>query len=144
LTARRRARQVFEIGIYVVVAAVVLQFFLAGMGIFVSGEFFFLHATAGALVIGIGPLLLAGIGWYGGVDRRTVLIAASFFLLVVLQSLLMAPYHMGAQGPLRAISALHVVNAIFIFWVALQLLDRVRYPRGLAKTIPPVPAERRA
>lgn len=129
MTLRRRARQVFEIGIYVLVVAVVLQFFFAGLGIFVSAELFFWHAIVNAIVIGIGPLLLAGIGWYGGVDRRTLLIAASMFLLVVLQSLLLAPYHMAAPGAVRAISALHAVNGVFIFWVALQLLDRVRHPQ---------------
>jgi hypothetical protein len=33
---------------------------------------------------------------------------------------------MNAQGVLRAISALHVVNALFIFWVAFQLVERTR------------------
>ena len=33
---KEKARQVFNIGIYVVVAATVLQFFLAGLGIFVD------------------------------------------------------------------------------------------------------------
>jgi hypothetical protein len=140
LTLRARARQVFDIGIYVVVVAVVVQFFLAGLGIFVSAELFFWHTFVNALVIGIGSLALAGVGWYARVDRRTVLITASMFGLVVLQSLLLAPYHMAAEGPIRAVAALHAVNAVFIFWVALQLLDRVRYPRGLAHTIPPTPA----
>jgi hypothetical protein len=27
---------------------------------------------------------------------------------------------------LRAISALHVINAFFIFWVAIELVDRTR------------------
>jgi len=140
LTLRARARQVFDIGIYVVVVAVVVQFFLAGLGIFVSAELFFWHTTVNAIVIGIGPLLLALVGWYAGVDRRTLLMTASMFGLVVLQSLLLFPYHMAAEGPIRAVAALHAVNAVFIFWVALRLLDRVRYPRGLAHTIPPTPA----
>jgi len=120
------ARQVFKYGVYVLAALVVLQFFLAGLGIFSSAEWFFFHAVVNGAVLGLGPLVLALIGWYGGVDRRTVLVTASFFLLVLLQSLLLAPYHMAAPAAVRAISALHLVNALFIFWVALWLLDRVR------------------
>jgi len=46
--------------------------------------------------------------------------------LTVLQALLLFPYHMNAQGVLRAISALHVLNALLIFWVAFQLVERTR------------------
>ncbi len=33
---------------------------------------------------------------------------------------------MSAQSALRAVSRLHVLNAIFIFWVALRLVERAR------------------
>ena len=125
---RAGARRVFEIGIYVVVAATVLQFFLAGLGIFVDSSLFFWHTTVNPFLVGVLPLLLAGVGWYAGVDRRTILVAVSMFGLVILQSLLLFPYHMALEGPVRAISALHALNAVLIFWVALHLLDRVRFP----------------
>jgi hypothetical protein len=41
-----------------------------------------------------------------------------------MQSLLLFPYHMAAQGWLRALSSLHVVNALLIFWVSVELLDQ--------------------
>jgi len=41
-------------------------------------------------------------------------------------SLLLAPYHMDAQGVLRAVSGVHVLNAILIFWVAIQLVEQTR------------------
>jgi len=125
---KTRARQVFNIGIYVVVAATILQFLLAGLGVFVDASLFFWHTTVNPFLVGLLPLLLAGVGWYAGIDRRTLLLTASMFGLVVLQSLLLFPYHMALQGPMRAISALHALNAVLIFWVALLLLDRVRYP----------------
>jgi hypothetical protein len=28
------------------------------------------------------------------------------------------PYHLNSRGPVRAMSGLHVLNAIFIFWIA--------------------------
>jgi len=123
-----RARQVFEIGIYVVVAATVLQFFLAGLGIFVDASLFYWHTSINPFLVGVLPLALALVGWYAGVNRRTLWLTASMFGLVVLQSLLLFPFHMAAQGPLRVIAALHALNAVVIFWVALLLLDRVRSP----------------
>ena len=125
---KAQARRVFDIGIYVVVAATVLQFFLAGLGIFVDASLFFWHTTVNPFLVGFLPLVLVAIGWYAGIDRRTLLLTASLFGLVVLQSLFLFPYHMGAEGPVRVISALHVLNAVVIFWVALHLLDRVRHP----------------
>jgi hypothetical protein len=123
-----QARRVYEIGIYLLVLAVIVQFLLAGLGIFQDAYFFFFHAVVDASIIAFGALLLALVGWYAGVGRRTVWITASIFLLVVLQSLLLVPYHMDGAGALRAISGLHAVNALVIFWVALLLLDRVRPP----------------
>ena len=126
---KARAWQIFNIGIYVVVAATVLQFFLAGLGIFGSASLFFWHTSVNPFLVGVLPLLLVLDGWYAGVDLRTRWLAASMFGLVVLQSLLLFPYHAAAAEPWREISALHALNAVLIFWVALQLLDRVRHPR---------------
>ena len=129
---KERARQVFQYGIYVVVAATVLQFLFAGLGIFVDPQLMVWHSTINPFLVGVLPLALAGVGWYAGVDRRTLSLALAMFGLVVLQSLLLAPFHMALQGPLRYISALHALNAVLIFWVALHLLDRVRFPARAA------------
>jgi len=72
------------------------------------------------------PLVLVLVGWLGGVPVRLRWLMAAIFGLTVLQSLLLFPYHMDARGVLRYVSGLHVVNALFIFWVTLQLLDRTR------------------
>ena len=123
-----RAAQVFTIGVYVEVLAVLVQFFLAGLGIFYDAYAFFFHAVVNALIVGLLPLVLALVGWYAGLDRRTLLMTASIFLLVVLQSLLLAPTHIDGSGALRIISGLHVVNALAIFMLALNVMDRVRFP----------------
>jgi hypothetical protein len=44
----------------------------------------------------------------------------------LVQSLLRIPYHLNSQGPVRAMSGPHVLNAIFIFWIALQLVAQTR------------------
>lgn len=126
MTARTTAKRVFEIGAYVLVVAVVLQFFLAGLGIFASATLFFWHTTVNAIVIFFGSIILALLGWYARVDRRTFGLPGIIAGLVILQSLLLFPYHMALPTAVRAISALHAVNALVIFGVALALMDRVR------------------
>jgi hypothetical protein len=119
------ARQVYVAGIYLLGAAVVAQFLLAGLGIFLDPQYLALwHATAGAVVIGVLPLLLVPIGRLGGVPGRTLWLTASVFGLVAAQSLLLIPFRMNATGVLRAVSALHVVNALLIAWVVLRLVQR--------------------
>ena len=66
------------------------------------------------------------VGWLGRVPARILGLAGAVTGLTIVQSLLLIPYHMNIQGPLRAISGLHALNALFIFWVALQLVARTR------------------
>jgi hypothetical protein len=134
--SKARARQAYNVGIYVLAAAVVTQFLLAGLGIFGDASFFFFHAVVNASLIAFLPLLLVLVGWYAGVPVRTRWLTASIFGLTVLQSLLLVPYHSGASEPLRWVSGLHALNAVLIFWIALQLLDRVRHPRELKPAAP--------
>jgi len=125
---RALARRVFEYGVYLMVALVVIQVLLAGLGIFASATFFSWHANVNGALVFLVPLLLILIGWYGGVPIRTRLLMLAIPGLVIVQSLLLIPYHANVQGPLRAIAGLHAANALFIFWVALQLVDRVKVP----------------
>ena len=124
---RALARRIFEYGVYLVVALVVVQVLLAGFGIF-AGAGFFWHANVNGAVVFFVPLLLILVGWYGGVPLRTRLWMLAIPGLVIVQSLLLIPYHSNVQGPLRAVAGIHAANALFIFWVALQLVDRVRAP----------------
>jgi hypothetical protein len=122
-------RRVFEIGVYVLLAAVLVQFFLAGLGVFGSAELFFWHTTVNALVIFVLCIALVIVGWLAHEDGLTVGMPGIIVGLVILQSLLLFPYHMAAPVAVRAISALHVVNGLVIFWLALRLMDRVRHPK---------------
>src|SRR5436309_3264945 len=112
---RATAGRVFAVGTWVVMAAVIVQFLLAGLGVFSDAGFLFWHAAVNSLVVGLLPLLLVLVGWLGRVPGRVLRLAAAIFGLTVVQSLLLVPYHMNAAGVLRAISSLHVVNAILIF-----------------------------
>jgi hypothetical protein len=112
------------IGVRLLVASILIQFLLAGLGVFDNGDFFFWHTSVNGVIVGLLPLVLVAVGWFGRVPRRTLWLTASVFGLVVLQSLLLFPYHLGATGLLRAVSGLHVVNALVVFWVGLQLLEK--------------------
>jgi Family of unknown function (DUF6220) len=125
------AQRTYVIGVWMLAAAVLVQFLLAGLGIFADGTFIGLHATVGAGLVGVLSLLLVGVGRIAGVAGGTLWLTAAVAGLVVVQSLLLFPYHLGAQGLLRAISGLHVLNALLVFYVALQLLQRVQAMRRL-------------
>ena len=126
-------RRVFEIGVYVLVADVALQLFLAGLGIFGSASLLEWHTTYNAIAIFVLSIALVVLGWLGKYDRLTVGMPGIIIGMEIVQSLLLFPYHMGAPLVVRAISALHVVNGVAIFWVAIHLMDRVRYPRTAAR-----------
>jgi hypothetical membrane protein len=125
-------RRVFEIGVYVLVADILVQLFLAGLGIFGSASLLDWHTTYNALVVFVLSIALVVVGRLGRYDRLTVGLPGIIVGMVILQSLLLFPYHLGAPLVVRAISALHVVNGVAIFWVALHLMDRARHRREVA------------
>ena len=122
--ARRIARQSYVYGIWLLFASIIVQFFLAGLGVLDDPGFFYWHAIVNGAVVGLLPLLLVAVGAFGRVPGRTLWLTAAVFGLVVLQSVLIAPYRSAATGWVRAIASLHVVNGLFVFWVGLKLLDR--------------------
>lgn len=121
--AREIARQGYVVGIWVLFASIIVQFFLAGLGVLDNPVFFSWHVTVGS-VVGLLPLVLVAVGAFGRVPGPTLLLTAAVFGLVVLQSVLITPYRSAATGWVRAIAALYVVNALLVFWVGLKLLER--------------------
>ena len=121
---RAVARRIYTVGIWVLLASIIVQFLLAGLGVFADATFFSWHANVNGAVVGLLPLLLVAVGWYARVPRNTLLLTAAIFGLVVVQSLLLFPYHLGATGVLRLVSGLHAVNALAIFYVGLRLLEQ--------------------
>ena len=121
--ARGLARQVYVYGIRLLFAAIVVQFFLAGLGALDSPMFWMWH-VANASVVALLPLVLVAVGAYGRIPGRMLWLTAAVFGLVVLQGLLIEPYRAAATGWVRGIAGLHVVNGLFVFWVSLKLLER--------------------
>lgn len=123
----RNMRKVYVGWFGIISAAIVVQFYLAGYGVFGFsglngfGPHFFVGDLIGiAILIGIGLAFAARVPW------RITGINGALFVLMVIQVVL-------AHAPVQGISALHVVNGIVIFggtvyltreaW-KLMLLDR--------------------
>lgn len=128
----RLARRAFQYGTWVMLVLIIVQFTAAGAGLFSV----LAQDTAGATILryhsGIGPAMIALLcvlmviaAFVGRLPWRMTGLAASFFPLLILQSLLIIPYRYAHDVPALAgmpwLAALHVVNALLIFWLAFQL-----------------------
>lgn len=101
--------------IWLFVAGVVVQVFLAGLGVFGPKKDFGLHLTF-ALLLFVLALVLPLAALAGRLGRRVIglsfLILALFFLQSVFVQL---------RADMPYLAALHPVNALAIFWVSLTL-----------------------
>lgn len=98
---------------WLILAAVTVQFFLAGLGVFAGASNFEAHRMLGyslSFVMLIGLLLsfAARLPW------RTIGLMALLPVLVFLQSVFIAFWHTGLPG----LAALHVINGLAIFSLA--------------------------
>jgi uncharacterized protein DUF6220 len=101
------------------VVAIVLQFYLAGYGVFAFNGLppFDPHRAVGGL-IGIASLIGIALAFAARVPWRITGINAVFFVLMVIQSAL-------AFASVQAIAALHVVNGVLIFGLVGYLTRQV-------------------
>lgn len=128
---RGLAQRVYLVGTWLMLVLIIVQFAAAGAGLFsiLRGN----SAGAGILLYhrGVGPILIFVLtivmvvaAFAGRFPWRMTGLAASFFPLLVLQSLLIIPYAYPNDIPALAgmpwLSSLHVLNALFIFWLAFQ------------------------
>ncbi|HEX9550606.1 MAG TPA: DUF6220 domain-containing protein [Candidatus Limnocylindrales bacterium] len=97
------------------VGGVVVQVFLAGLGVFENPARFSVHATWG-YTLEILPLVLLGLAAAGRLGRRQVIYAAALFGMFMLQSILVA-----LRGELPMIAALHPVNGFAILLVGIAM-----------------------
>jgi hypothetical protein len=112
---RTAARIVFSAASWLLVAGLVVQVFLAGLGVFDSPELFGLHATFGFALMAL-PLLMLLCGLAGGVGRRSVGLAGLLFGLFFLQSILAS-----LRGQMPAIAALHPLNGFLILFISIAV-----------------------
>jgi hypothetical protein len=125
---RTAARILFIATSWLLVAGLIVQVFLAGLGVFDSPERFELHASFGFTLTAL-PLIMLLSGLAGAVARRFVGLAGLMFGLFFLQSILVS-----LRGENAAIAALHPLNGFLILFVSITVA------RGaLAMRRPPKP-----
>lgn len=115
----RPQRIAFAVVAVIFLILVVVQVFLAGIGVFVRGvDSFSYHRGLGYLLplIPIAVLLLALAARAGPTTGR---LCGALLVLVIIQSILPA---LGSDAPV--VAALHPVNALAIFYVALVVARR--------------------
>ena len=113
-------RMVYLMGVWLFLAGVLFEVFLAGLGLFAAQVSWDVHQGFGFLG---GPLILILIvlAFLGRFPRATVGLTVLLLGLYMIQILLVA---FGGDAPV--IAALHPVNALALFWVALALERRAR------------------
>lgn len=107
-------RMIHMVVAWATVALLVVQVWLAGRGVFDTTGFD-PHRSLG-YTISLFPIVLLVLGLLGGMGRRVALMAVAIFLLIILQSVLVA-----VRPDQPAIAALHPVNGFLILLVALGL-----------------------
>jgi hypothetical protein len=125
---RTGARIVFIGTSWLLVAGLVIQVFLAGLGVFDSPERFELHASFGFALMAL-PMIMLLSGLAGVLGRRLVGLAALMFGLFFVQSMLVS-----VRADLPPIAALHPLNGFVILFTSIVVargsLRLARHHRG--------------
>ena len=112
---RSLARSIHLVVAWLLVAGLVTQIFLAGLGVFRGPENFATHRDFGYM-LELLPIILLIAGLVGGLGRRPALLAIGIFALFMLQSVFV-----GLRGDAPEVAALHPVNGFLITFLAIVL-----------------------
>lgn len=117
----RAMRWTYLVFAWIILAGVIVQFFLAGLGVFAGVSNFQTHTNWGytlffVMLLWLAPAFAARLPW------RIIGLTALAPVLVLLQSIFIAIWH----GGLPAVAALHVVNGLAIFALSGFLALRSR------------------
>ena len=132
---RSAARSVHLVVAWLLVAGLVTQIFLAGLGVFRGPANFATHRDFGYM-LELLPIVLLVAGLVGGMGRRAALLAAGIFGLFLLQSVFVV---MRANAP--EVAALHPVNGFLITFLAIVLARDSWASRGAAAVDPAAGAQ---
>ncbi len=100
------------------VAGVVVQVFLAGLGVFDDAASFATHRDWG-YTLEILPVVMLVLAVAGRLGRRQVAFAIALFAMFILQSILVA-----VRVDLPMVAALHPVNGFAILLVGIEAAER--------------------
>jgi Family of unknown function (DUF6220) len=113
--ARRIARPVHVVVAWLLVAGLLVQVFLAGMGVFDSVSAFITHRDFG-YTLTLLPAVLVVTSLVGGFGRMEAIAAAVMLGQFILQSVFVLQ-----RDSIPAIAALHPVNGFLILLIAVWL-----------------------
>jgi Family of unknown function (DUF6220) len=108
-------RIIFLIGIWLFIACLLLQVFMAGMAVFIRPSWWAMHASFASIIGFLGFFLLA-ISFLGGFPKT---IRAFAGLIVLLMFVQYTTIHLRYVPNFSLIGAFHAVNAFLLFWVAM-------------------------
>jgi hypothetical protein len=117
---RRTARTAYLVVAWLFVACLVVQVFLAGLGVFAGADNFTTH-TEFARTFGLLTLILIALAIIGRLGRRLIWLSVLVFALFVLQSVFIA---LRETAPVAA--ALHPVNGFLILLISISIAQRAR------------------
>lgn len=121
----RQAYLAYQLLAGLFVGGAVLQFFLAGLGVFGTGVSFEIHATVGIILVlaSIALLILTGfLALSGNMGRRSAGIAAVLATVMVIQYLLVELF----SESVPVLAALHPINGLLVLGIACVLALRSR------------------
>jgi hypothetical protein len=112
----RYARLAFAGLAWLFVAVIVIQVFLIGLGLFGDAAYRATHIEFGYSWAGLAAIALLVAGLIARPGRRLVGLVVAVFVLYIVQTVLPA-----ARQAYPAIAALHPVNALLMFGLAVNL-----------------------
>jgi Family of unknown function (DUF6220) len=112
---RSIARTVYVVVAWLFVAGLLVQVFLAGLGVFDSPTSFATHRDFG-YTLELFPVVLLVVGLVGGLGRRLAIMAIVVFGLFMLQSVFVA-----LRDSAPTLAALHPVNGFLILSLAVLM-----------------------
>jgi len=121
---RSGLRTVHLVVAWLLVAGLVVQIFLAGLGVFRGAASFATHRDFGYL-LELLPIVLLIVGLVAGLGRRPAILAALIFGLFLLQSVFV-----GLRTDAPDVAALHPVNGFVITLLAIVLASDAWLARG--------------
>jgi len=125
---RSIARTVHLVVAWLLVAGLLTQIFLAGLGVFRGPADFPTHRDFGYM-LELLPVILLIAGLLGGLGRRAALLAIGIFALFMLQSVFV-----GLRASAPEVAALHPVNGFLITILAIVLARDSWAARRTAET----------
>jgi mercuric ion transport protein len=128
---RSIARSAHLVVAVLLVAGLVVQIFLAGLGVFRGPESFANHRDFG-FTLELLPVVLLLLGLVAGLGRRAALLAAGIFGLFLLQSVFV-----GLRADAPEVAALHPVNGFLITFLSIVLARDAWLGRRAAAEVTP-------